>query len=267
MIKQQILKYFQNQKNQFDLNFEPAFSIANEKAIHDMRVSIKRLRLIYRFLDFVSDKQFCTKKKSKLLVNVFKSAGPLRDAQIQLSILEELKEDLKSNYPNLNEFLNIKLKEGIKKFREKGVTFNVNEIDQLFNFSEAVLKIIIDFPDLQQAFENYKNNRQQKIQTLLKSAKNKIDFHQIRKRIKDLTYLAEIQQIQIEKPNNEVIHLKQLGKKLGDWHDLEVFLNELNSIKSKQKKTGDDIEKIEVKLKQQQEKIIDEFYLRYNEFS
>jgi len=267
MIKQQILKYFQNQKNQFDLNFKPAFSIANEKAIHDMRVSIKRLRLIYRFLDFVSDKQFCAKKKSKLLVNIFKSAGPLRDVQIQLSILEELKEDLKSNYPNLNEFLNIKLKEGIKKFREKGVTFNVNEIDQLFNFSEAVLKIIIDFPDLQQAFENYKKNRQQKIQTLLKNAKNKVDFHQVRKRIKDLTYLAEIQQIQIEKPNDEVIHLKLLGKKLGDWHDIEVFLNELSSVNYKQTKTTGDFKEIKTKLKQQQQVIIDQFYLEYHGFS
>ena len=264
MIKKQILEYFKNQQKLFELNFEPAFSTTNEKAIHDMRVSIKRLSLLYRFLDFFSDKQFCAKKKTELLINVFKSAGPLRDAQIQLFIFEKLKDDLKVDYNDLNEFLRLKEKSGIEKFKEKSNTFDPDRIKHLFNFSESLLKIIIFFPGLQIAFDSYKENRQHKIRSLLKRDKQKVEFHKVRKRIKDLTYLTEIQQVQSDETNEELAHLKLLGKKLGDWHDLEVFLNELSYLKSEKKKPVVDFEEIEAKLKQQQQRIIDEFYKEYD---
>ncbi len=267
MIKKQILEYFQNQKNVFNLNFESAFSQNNEIAIHDMRVSIKRLRLIYKFLDFFTDKQFCAKKKAKLLLRVFKSVGPLRDAQIQLSILEGFKANLGSDCTSLFEFLKLKEKTGLRIFMQESKLFDITKINQLFNFSEALLKIIIEFEGLAKAFEDYKKNRQQKINNLLKSAKHKIDFHQVRKRIKDLSYLAEIQMIQASEPNSQIQYLKQLGKKLGDWHDFEVFLSELNTMNLAQKESIKNFKEIEEKLKQQQQVILNEFFLKYESFS
>jgi len=232
-----------------------------------MRVSIKRLRLLYRFLDFFSDNQFCAKKKAKLLVDVFKSAGPLRDAQIQLSILEKLKENIQSDYSKLNKYLRKKEKSGMQNLKDKTNTFDTKKINHLLGFSEALLKIISDFPGLQASFDNYKKNRLVKINNLLKIKNQKVEFHKVRKRIKDLTYLTEIQQIQSEKANNELVLLKLLGRKLGDWHDIEVFLNELSLTKSEKKKTEEDFNKIKVKLKQQQQVIIDEFYVNFQKIS
>lgn len=187
----------------------------------------------------------------------------MRDAQIQLSILEKVEDDLKSDYSDLNVFLRSKEKSGIKKFKEKGNTFDTNKIKQLFNFSEALLKIIIDFPGLQLAFDNYKENRHHKIRCLLKNKKQKVDFHQVRKRVKDLTYLTEIQQIQPDETNDELVLLKLLGRKLGDWHDIEFFLKELSFIKSEKKKPEEYFREIEAKLKHEQQSIIDEFYRKY----
>ncbi|RLD67479.1 MAG: hypothetical protein DRI95_04755 [Bacteroidetes bacterium] len=263
MIKKQILEYFDIQQKQFELNFEPAFTTTDEKSIHDIRVCIKRLRLLYRFLDFFSDEQFCSKKKAKLLADVFKSAGPLRDAQIRIAIFEKMKGDLKSNYTDLNEFLKLQERSEIRKFKQKANTFNAEQIRDLFNFSEALLKIIIHFPGLQIAFDSYKENRRNKIRSLLKRDKPKVEFHQVRKRLKDLTYLTEIQQLPSDETNEELLNLKLLGKRLGDWHDLEVFLDELNYLKSEKKKPEVDFEEIEAKLKQQQQVIIDEFYKEY----
>ncbi len=264
MIKKQILEYFQHQHKQFELNFESAFSTVDKNTIHDMRVSIKRLRLLYRFLDFASDKQFCAKKKAKLLIDVFKSAGPLRDAQIQISIIEKLKEYFNTGYQELNQFINLKEESGIQKFKEKGATFELEKINHLFNFSENLLKIIIAFPDLKSTFANYKKNRQHKIDSLLKAKNQEIDFHQVRKRIKDLTYLAEIQNLQSDESNNELANLKLLGRKLGDWHDIVVFLNEIANIKTEEQIPLADLIEIETKLKQQKQVIISEFY---HEFS
>ncbi|MEN8121017.1 MAG: CHAD domain-containing protein [Bacteroidota bacterium] len=263
MLKKQILEYFQNHYKQFEINFKPAITTTNEKAIHDMRVSIKRLSLLYRFLDFCSDNQFCAKKKARLIDKVFKSAGPLRDVQIQLSILDNLKEEIGTAYYNLNEVLKSKEKLGIRDFKKKSNSFVAHEINHLFNFSEAVLKIIIDFPALPLAFDNYDDNRRQKIRCLLKSNEQNINFHKVRKKVKDITYLAEIQQIYEDKPNDELMLLKLLGRKLGDWHDIEVFLKGLATIKPDNQIMVADFKIIEKILKQKQQEIIDEFYKEY----
>ncbi|OQY05335.1 MAG: hypothetical protein B6I20_01570 [Bacteroidetes bacterium 4572_117] len=266
MIKKQILEYSQYHRNQFEINFEPAFSTANRDAIHDMRVSIKRLRLLYRFLDFASEKQFYANKKGKLLVEVFKSAGPLRDVQIQLSILGKLKEDLNVDYPELNSFLNSKENSGIEKFKKKGSTFDLIQIKYLFNFSEAIMKIIIEFTDLQVTFDNYILNRLNIIKKTLKKPKQKIDFHRLRKRIKDLIYLYEIKNTNLGKYKEPLDLLKLLGKTLGVWHDIEVFSDKLNNKESKKYLVPKNQFNLNIYLTERKKALIEEFYRQKSEF-
>ena len=133
------------------------------------------------------------------------------------------------------------------------------------SLTEALLKTIVDFPNLQTTFNNYKKNRYLSIQNLINEKKSAIDYHRVRKRIKDLTYLTEIQQTKLNIANNELILLKQLGTKLGDWHDLKVFLSELKLFKDCKKKKLAFYTEIENKLKQKQQVIIDEFYIEYKQ--
>ena len=263
MIKEQIQNYFQSQKAQFKLNFEPAYATVNVDVIHDLRVSVKRLRLVYRLLNFFADKQFCAKKRAKLLIEVFKSAAALRDVQIGLAIIEKNNQDVQSDDDLMIKFLKEKELVEIHKFKEKYKKFELEEIDKLFVFSETLLNIIVDFPGLQQTFNIYKELSLQEIIDLLK--KDKVDFHSVRKKLKNLTYLTEIEQIHLLETTEKLFLLKFLGKLLGDWHDLDVFLNELDLMQNEKKISEINHRKMIKNLKEQQRFIVEEFYQKFEE--
>ncbi|MCF6241311.1 MAG: CHAD domain-containing protein [Bacteroidales bacterium] len=234
MQNNEVLKYFYIHKTNFENNLKIVAQTAPEEAIHDMRVSIKRLRLLYKFMDYCFDKQFKAVKKSKSLSKVFKSAANLRDIQIQTKLIEDIEEKL-----------NIKLSEWIIRNNEKEKTeierlknylkkYNYFKLEKQFVKSEHLLEVKLKETkaDFNILINKYFNNRLEKIALLLNQ--DKIDYHKIRKRIKEPTYLTEIININTGNVPEKLILLKKLGKLLGDWHDIEVFIREkkLNTYKN-----------------------------------
>jgi len=151
----------------------------------------------------------------------------------------------------------------IYKFKEKYKEFELEEIDKLFVLSETLLNIIVDFPALQQTFDNYKELSLQEIIDLLK--KDKVDFHCVRKKLKNLTYLTEIEQIHLSEATEKLFLLKFMGKLLGDWHDLDVFFNELDLMRNEKKISEINHRKMIKNLKEQQSHIVEEFHQKFEE--
>lgn len=264
MNKKHIITYFQSQQTQFRLNFEPAFVLLNEDAIHDMRVSIKRLRLLYRFLDFFADKQFCAKRKANMLIDVFKLSGSLRDTQIGLTVVEKFQDYLQTDYHIVKENLQQEKKILSTYFKKNQGQFEQIEINRLFFLSETNLKIIVDFPALQQTFDIYKEISLQKLAVLLMLPQ--VNFHTVRKKVKSLTYLTEIEQIQQTGPSQNLLLLKLMGKLLGEWHDLKIFYQKLFFLKNKKLIMEANFQKTAKNIEEQQKTIIVHFHERLEEY-
>ncbi|MEA1887456.1 MAG: hypothetical protein U9N72_09625, partial [Bacteroidota bacterium] len=61
------------------------------KDIHKLRVRIKRLKAIFRFLEFVHQSEFKARDHYNLFKPVFRTAGLIRESQINLRVLKEYK--------------------------------------------------------------------------------------------------------------------------------------------------------------------------------
>ena len=59
------------------------------KDIHQLRVRIKRLKAIFRLLEFIHPVEFKAKDHFRLFKPVFKSTGLIRESQINLSLLKK----------------------------------------------------------------------------------------------------------------------------------------------------------------------------------
>ncbi len=252
-----VQKYFQIHKTIFEDNFKIAAQTAQEEAIHDMRVSIKRLRLLFKFLNFCFDKKFQPKKKAKQLIKVFKSAAILRDIQIQIVLLEDVEYKLGINLTKQKDRLKKQENIEIAYLKEFLSKFNYVKLKKQFQKAENTIQNTINYskPDIPISIKKYYDKRITLINRLLN--KDKIDYHKIRKRIKELTYLTEIQSINIENTPEKLVHLKQMGKLLGDWHDIEVFLKERHFAQN---------EIIQTYLKEKQNNLISAFKESYTFF-
>lgn len=223
MQNSQIHTYFQTQTEIFEQNFELTKQDANEEAIHDMRVSIKRLLTLFKFLDFCTNQKFKFKKSLNYLTKIFKQAAKLRDIQISILIIQSLEESL---IINLREWKKTYLKNEQKeknKLKKKLNLCNQKKIISIFDENNKIIKSIQKVNDLDNLSAKYKAIRIHKINLLLHNNNKYIDYHKIRKQIKQISYLTEIENIG-SSYIPELENIKQLAKLLGDWHDITVFL-------------------------------------------
>lgn len=252
MQNNQIHEYFQIHKTKFENNFKIVKQSAEEEAIHDMRVSIKRLQLFYKFIDFYYGKKFNAGKRLKILRKIFKSAANLRDIQIQLTLLEDIEQKLNIKLIEWKNELRIKENTNTELLKEFLSKINDIKINKQFQKSENFIKSIQPNTDINNKIEKFYNKRLLSIEQILKQ--EKIDYHKIRKRIKELSYLTEILNIHTVKQNEKLNNLKQMGRLLGDWHDIDVFFKE-HSL------NNDDI--ITKYLKEKQNRLISDFIENY----
>lgn len=257
MLQSTIHRYFQIHKLIFENNFKAAVNTFQEGAIHDMRVSIKRLRLLYKLINFCFDENFEPGKRAKYLKKVFKSAAGLRDVQIQKILIEDI--EIKLNI-HLNEAKSrLQKQENIeiahlKAFLSK---FNYIKLEMQFQKVEKTINAPINYSntEIYEGIRKYFHNRISMINQLLN--KDIVDYHKIRKRIKELAYLLEIQYINTENASGKLEQLKQMGKQLGDWHDIEVFLKTQVFLQDN---------KVLYYLKEQQTKLLSGFKKNYELF-
>lgn len=222
--KEHIKNYFTIHKTKFRNNFKSLKQSIQEDLIHDMRVSIKRLKLLYVFLDFYFDKQFKADKKFKILRKIFKSVAYLRDIQIQLFLLNDIEQKLNIELTKWKNELKKKESAEVQLIKIKLSKINELKLIKQLKKSKQLIDSIPTNTNINTYIADYFNKCVTDINQILE--KDTINYHKVRKKIKALTYLTEIKIIQKTEQNEELNSLKQMGKLLGDWHDIDIFLKE-----------------------------------------
>lgn len=185
----------------------------NGEALHQFRVSIKKIRSVLRYFEYLKLNEKKIKQLKKQLRHVFQSAGFIREAQIQIQWLK------RNRY-------RILLKESLL---ETDVTF----YEQVFlDEAEKTRKILANIrkelnrfckeADETSVF-NYAEHLKQTIFFQLKSV-NMSGWHELRKISKQLLYvqnwLSETEKIKLL-PVKQVVFLDHLQEAIGNWHDAE----------------------------------------------
>ncbi len=231
MNKSKLIQYYNNQSDTFQRYFNQAQESMEMEAIHQMRVAIKKLKAIWCLLEMLSDKKWKKTKHFSLVKNLFKSAGKLRETQLNLLMTEQF-EDI-----NLPEYTEDLIKQEKNYSKKLTLSLEKFELQKLERLNAKLLKAIINIPDdivLKQALANVKK-RNKKIAKTKGLLFNEHKLHKIRIQLKAMQeILAVIEELNT---NNAMVTLrsqiKSLNEHIGQWHDYKILSKSLKQFLSK----------------------------------
>ncbi len=225
---QNIVDFFKQNSEMFKLNYSNAIKLANADALHDLRVSIKRINTLTKMLNYRKSANYRLKKSFYSLEFIFKIAAPVRDFQVLADLL--IKYQIESNLgfekliSNVNDIKII----AIKKFFFCAKKINYLKVLRFFKIIEHRLKLLSE-KELQDQMAGFKSNHMILLSEYSNPESKTYNLHSARKVIKDLGYLMEMSEIVNDDLRNQFAIYKDAGRCLGDWHDrlvLQKFLND-----------------------------------------
>jgi CHAD domain-containing protein len=218
--------------------------------IHQLRVTIKKLRGVWSLLDEISKKKNGNNKHIINLNAVFKNSGNVREAQV----LQEMIKKNPSKYlkPYKNYLGNIqKRKEAQLKLALKG--FKASQLDKL---KDSVIKKIAEPKDVTIFTKSsvLTMKKLKKVRVHMQRVEDKRELHKIRMELK---VVAELLSIMIEiHPTTRLkkmySKIKTLNQRIGKWHDYyELLLSLIKFKKTGLKKNKRYYENLMLRIEQQ----------------
>lgn len=202
----------------------------DRESVHKLRLSIKKLHVLLKLLDFWSS----FKRKSKLLKRIdtmFLYAGNIRDIQIQIDLLKTYSERIEVDIDRWIASLNKEQKKVEKKLKSKIVSINPFDIVLLNQQIDNAIEIISD-----NALTEVLHAKVEELMLLIKQNLNdNLDeniLHKIRILLKELIYtllLIRKGSTDFKFSESFMKSLDHLQENLGYWHDLKILLDWINT--------------------------------------
>lgn len=195
-----------------------------KKAIHDLRVDIKRIRSTLRFRKRLSGKKW--KDNFKASKDLFKALGSVRDFDMSVSTLRKYSKNENLQFPELIKYLARRRTAQARKIKEDINLFDHFLILQfnpeIYRFAGPMSNLVIV-----RKIKLAVKSELKKTRALSKNFDKNI--HQIRKQLKNVYYWLKM--IPKEK-FRDLIDIQILDKsldKLGKWQDLFILKGNINS--------------------------------------
>jgi CHAD domain-containing protein len=220
-IKTVISGYLIKYLEQFRNNLEKAMEEYDPEAIHEYRVSVKRIRAIIRALDRVYDDPLFPGKMIEPLRDMFKAGGTIRDDQVQIGLVENIEKEFRQSFPLIKTYYYNRIEAQRDSFFMKSIDFDRECIDIISRQIENILDPLDDefleatlYSRLHEAMEKLKRKRYDLDKPEM--------LHRFRTRFKENGYVAEMiyQSKYIHKITKSAYNrMKNFGQELGNWHD------------------------------------------------
>lgn len=253
-----ILQYYSKHKDIIEKNLLLSEDPENIEAIHNLRLSIKRLRVVMSLVNQIrndSDKLINMQEINKL----FKRAGNLRDMQIIDLHLKEF--DIPELDPVLSE-LSQKIDRRRNKYESALAMFRKEHLDGI----GSKLRQALQHVDHEQAYAEgitLLTILTNEIGYIFHESRQEKRFHSIRRRLKDINYLNNIfdEQLPVEDSLNiGVSRLRDLADLAGLWHDHLNMQKEINNfIRKYPDKSSASLEAFSSKIKNRKHELQQEY--------
>lgn len=231
-MRKYFIRYIRHQINLFKKHYLYAYNPGNREAIHDYRVSLKRIRLLMKYLGEISETMRLRNAFKKARLNkVFKTGGILREIQINRKLLKEYENKENRKFRDFRFYMKKKEVKARRKFREVWKKFSFR---RLYNFRLRLIRAYTDTPEsfITEHLDIFLNNRLQQIENLVKDKEVENHLHRIRKLTKDIKYLLELSELSKKDIGSLKLNIERitlLEDLIGKWHDYLVFKEECNA--------------------------------------
>ena len=229
MTKKHIHTYFQDQMAAFEDNLIKS-AFMSEKAIHQLRLSIKKLKTLMGLIQEFSPYPEKFQYQFKRITSIFKSLGAIRDNRNKAKMIEyyfsnevELKEKLMYD---LNEKWMRSKEKYIGKYREFSLESFFRFKTEFGYYLKTQSKPINDHTVFK--------DRHDQIIGLMNRNNLRGNLHKIRSLVKELLFLLQISNAKkIAFNGNTYVtkDLASLGELIGQWHDYELLIKLYKEVK------------------------------------
>jgi CHAD domain-containing protein len=230
-------KYYKKKILSFLTNLHKLIATNDPEIIHKLRVDIKKIKMLFNFLEILMPKKFNAEKQSEIFENIFKQAGEIRETQINRIYINHRKLPASKILPYL-EFINKKEKKYKSRFLNELTGFQTKEITK----QNIIIKKISKKINKEKIIEKLQElifDKVYKTKKMLYDPENK-NLHKVRKDLKSISFLSNL--LFKFSPARELQQflksLKDGEEAVGSWHDRIIFEESLRKfIKSKQIKS------------------------------
>ena len=227
-------EYYKKEVHSLRRHLRKAAKSDDKKSIHRLRVAIKKLKVLFRLLERASHGKISAREYMHDLKPVFKSAGHIREAQLNGDNFSRLR--LKGKTAQAySSYLGKKEKKAKKAFRKAAAHAGAELQPKIGKQGAAAGKEFgrISRQAVNEAFEQ--------IRILQAAGNNPVIIHRIRKHVKTLSVIAEI-----SRKAGTGARLKRVlafgekyGALLGNWHDQEVLAGSMDHFLKKARVESD----------------------------
>lgn len=211
-------KYYKKRWKAFQKHLRGFFDTMNPEELHEVRVEIKKLRALLLLYKHSGHKKIA--KNFKPVKKIFKSAGLVRGAHVNLQLIEKY---------NLNneEFRN----EQVRILVHRTGEFCEKRNDFLKEAKKVYKKILPEIHSIKSkdVLRIY-SKQEKKISHLFSEYNSADELHSCRKKIKFLLYVYQFLPKRIsDKLNINAKYLDHLQESLGKWHDTVLAIELLRT--------------------------------------
>ena len=245
-----LLRNWNKEQRIFLLNLGILKKEINPEAIHDLRVSVKKLRAYLKLYGIICHDS-AWKHEFTETEKLFSILGKHRDIEVNIRILELHEKENLSEHPLFKVQLHANLK--LSSLRIKPAIQDYDE-DELKNIAVKVKTSLIPFTD-----DSISNHIEKLVQHHLKkinSHAKKIysEAHDTRKLMKDVYYWTGLSQADIFIPAPQKKKLDKILDGLGSWQDHEVLLTNVKHFRqdfvAKQTEEYNDLKQLQKFIKE-----------------
>ncbi|MEA1898263.1 MAG: CHAD domain-containing protein [Bacteroidota bacterium] len=228
--------------------------------IHQLRVNMKKLRALFRFLESATNKAFRYKDSNKLLKKCFRVAGIIRERQINLELLKNYELSDKA-YLQYEKYAKLKDKKEKEKLDKAIDALNIVEFEKIgHSFHSFSTKK--DLNEKIELSQNFIGLQIEKIRGILNHHEEAEKEHRIRIHLKTIKPLLFILSGVPESKFGEVHYqsLKNTEDAIGAWHDRVVLVGSLNQSLSdnQHKQNHTELEKVKKTLDTESQELLEQ---------
>jgi CHAD domain-containing protein len=217
-----VAKYLDYYFRHFITNFGKARSEFDPEAIHQFRVSIKRIRAVFNAINKIYPGHPMPEEMLNSLREMFKAAAAARDLQVQLDLIKKLEKSKKTDFPLIKDLYHQQIEDSADEFL---IRSGYLDMEMLENFSQRVregLAGLNNNADIQNRLFQWLNHRMDKMRQQRHRVTDPCHLHRFRTKFKELSYIVELIYGSGLQPNIDKAtfqKLKEIGQQLGNWHD------------------------------------------------
>jgi CHAD domain-containing protein len=232
-----LLDYFQKHQQHLEHYIALCFEKPEPEMIHQLRVSIKRLRAVLHFAGEVTgNEEISAKKQSKSLRKLFKVAGILRDIQVQLKLIPEYESSLNFKFRLYISYLKKLEKQSVKNFN--AFIEEAKPIHKLTSGHDLIEKSlsVLSPDEIRIRAEALITIRCSNLRQMLGTRPDDKKLHEMRTIIKQMRYIMSVMRKSAPEGAEAKVslaNLTEIEELLGRWHDVVVgigFLKDFRDI-------------------------------------